>query len=381
MIQLTRAQQQIQKAARDFAKGEFDRETAREAEKYGRFPEEVFQRAAELGFVGIQLPEAYSGGGLGLVEAVVLAETLCAMDCSLGQAVIESGHGAECIARFGNQAQKEQYLPPILEGRKGVAVAFVEAERGISSSPATAAAAEGDGWVLTGAKHFVVNAERAETLVVLAATARSDGAEAGASMFIADADADGVRITAEGRRLGGNLSGGAEVEFAGVRLGADRLLGPLGQGLKQLETYYLERRILIAGQALGMARGAMERAVDYVRNRVQFSRKIGAFQVTRHKIADMAARVDGARLAVYQAAEAFDAGQADARIAAVAKLTATATAIAAADEAIQLHGGYGYMREYDVERYYREAKALSLTAGAPGDLRDVIGSAIIGKLK
>lgn len=376
MIQLTRAQKQVQKAARDFAKGEFDRETAREAEKIGRFPRDVLRRAAELGFVGIQLPEAFSGGGMGLLEAVLLAETLCAMDCSLGQAVIEAGHGAECIARFGSQAQKEHYLPPILEGRKAVAVAFVEAERGVSSLPSTTAVADGHGWVLTGTKHFVANAPRAEILLVLAATA-----DAAASMFIAEADAEGVRITAEGRRLGGNLGGGAEVEFAGVRLGADRLLGPPEQGLKQLEAYHLERRILIAAQALGMARGAMERAVDYVRNRVQFSRKIGAFQVTRHKIADMAVRVDGARLAVYQAAAAFDAGQADARSAAAAKLTATAAAIAAADEAIQLHGGYGYMREYDVERYYREAKALSLTAGAPGDLRDVIGASVIGKLK
>ncbi len=381
MIQLTRAQQQVRKAARDFAKGEFDRETAREAEKNGQFPREVFQRAAELGFVGIQLPEAYSGGGMGLLEAVLLAETLCAMDCSLGQAVCEAGYGAECIARFGSKDQKEQYLPPILEGRSGVAVAFVEAERGIDSLPATTAAADGDGWVLSGTKHFVANVERAEILLVLAATAGSDGAEAGAGMFIADAGAEGVRVTDEGRRLGGNLSGGAEVEFAGVRLGADRLLGAPGQGLKQLDAYYLERRILLAGQALGMAQGALERAVDYVRGRVQFSRKIGAFAVTRHKIADMAARVDAARAVVYAAAAAFDAGRADARGAATAKLTAAAAAIAAADEAIQLHGGYGYMREYDVERYYREAKALSLAAGAPGDLRDVIGSAVIGKLK
>jgi alkylation response protein AidB-like acyl-CoA dehydrogenase len=125
----------------------------------------------------------------------------------------------------------------------------------------------------------------------------------------------------------------------------------------------------------------MARAVSYVRQRVQFSRKIGAFAVTRHKIADMAARLDTARAVVYAAATAFDAGRADGRGAAVAKLTAAAAAIAISDEAIQLHGGYGYMREYDVERYYREAKALSLTAGAPGDLRDIIGSTVIGKLK
>ncbi|HDI60953.1 MAG TPA: acyl-CoA dehydrogenase [Desulfobacteraceae bacterium] len=381
MIQLTRAQKQVQKAARDFAKGEFDRETAREAEKIGQFPEEVFQRAAALGFVGIQLPEAYSGGGMGLLEAVLLAETLCALDGSLGQAVCEAGHGAECIARFGSQDQKERFLPPILEGRTAVAVAFVEAGRGISSAPAATAAPDDKGWLLNGTKHFVSNAERAGIFLTLAATPAGADETGAASMFIVDADAAGIRVTDEGRRLGGNLTGGAEVTFDEVRLTPDRLLGKPGRGLAQLEAYYMERRILLAGQALGLAQGALERAVAYVRQRVQFSRKIGAFAVTRHKIADLAARVEAARLTVYQAAAAFDAGQADARTAAIAKLTAAEAAIAAADEAIQLHGGYGYMREYDVERYYREAKALSLTAGAPGDLRDVVGASVIGKLK
>jgi len=381
MIQLTRAQKQVQKAARDFAKGEFDRETAREAEKIGQFPEEVFQRAAALGFVGIQLPEAYSGGGMGLLEAVLLAETLCALDGSLGQAVCEAGHGAECIARFGSQDQKERFLPPILEGRTAVAAAFMEAGRGISSAPAATAAPDDKGWLLNGTKHFVSNAERAGIFLTLAATPAGADETGAASMFIVDADAAGIRVTDEGRRLGGNLTGGAEVTFDEVRLTPDRLLGKPGRGLAQLEAYYMERRILLAGQALGLAQGALERAVAYVRQRVQFSRKIGAFAVTRHKIADLAARVEAARLTVYQAAAAFDAGQADARTAAIAKLTAAEAAIAAADEAIQLHGGYGYMREYDVERYYREAKALSLTAGAPGDLRDVVGASVIGKLK
>jgi alkylation response protein AidB-like acyl-CoA dehydrogenase len=381
MIQLTRAQKQVQKAARDFAKGEFDRETAREAEKIGRFPENVFRRAAELGFVGIQLPEAYAGGGMGLLEAVLLAETLCAMDASLGQAVCDAGHGAECIARFGDPAQKERYLPPILEGRSGMAVAFVEAERGISSLPATTASPDGGGWILNGTKHFVSGAGRAGIFLTLAALPPETDDTAAAGMFIVDAGARGIRVTDEGRRLGGNLPGGAEVTFEGIRVASDRLLGASGQGLAQLDAYFIERRILLAGQALGLAQGALDRAVDYVRNRVQFNRKIGAFPITRHKIADLAARVETARLVVYQAAAAFDAGLADARTAAIAKLTASEAAIAAADTAIQLHGGYGYMREYDVERYYREAKALSLTAGAPGDLRDVIGHAVIGKLK
>ena len=381
MIQLTRAQKQVQKAARDFAKGEFDRETAREAEKIGRFPENVFRRAAELGFVGIQLPEAYAGGGMGLLEAVLLAETLCTMDASLGQAVCDAGHGAECIARFGDPAQKERYLPPILEGRSGMAVAFVEAERGISSLPATTASPDGGGWILNGTKHFVSGAGRAGIFLTLAALPPETDDTAAAGMFIVDAGARGIRVTDEGRRLGGNLPGGAEVTFEGIRVASDRLLGASGQGLAQLDAYFIERRILLAGQALGLAQGALDRAVDYVRNRVQFNRKIGAFPITRHKIADLAARVETARLVVYQAAAAFDAGLADARTAAIAKLTASEAAIAAADTAIQLHGGYGYMREYDVERYYREAKALSLTAGAPGDLRDVIGHAVIGKLK
>lgn len=378
MIELSRAQQQIQKAARDFAKGEFQRETARDAEKDGRFPEAVWQRAADLGFVGIQLPEAYSGGGLGLFEAVLLAETLCTVDSSLGLAVMEAAHGAECIARFGSEAQKERYLPPICEGRTCAAAALAEADRAPGSLPAAAAVADGDGWRLTGAKDHVSKAERAGVFVVLAV----DAPEAGtAAMFLVDADAPGVHIRPDGRRLGDNLNASASVDFGNVHLTADRLLGRPGRGIEQLETYFVERRILLAGQALGIAQGALDRAVDYVKQRVQFSRKIGVFQVTRHKIAAMALAVETARSLTHAAARAFDRGRADARTAALAKLAATDAAVAAADEAIQLHGGYGYMREYDVERYYRDAKALSLTAGAPGDLRDVVGAATIGRIR
>lgn len=378
MIELSRAQKQIQKAARDFAKGEFQREMAREAEKEARFPEAVWQRAAELGFVGIQFPEDFSGGGLGLFEAVLLAEALCAMDSSLGLAVMEAAHGAECIARFGSDEQKNRYLRSICEGETCAAAALTEADRGPNGLPAATAVPNGDGWRLSGTKDFVAKAERAGVFVVLAL----DAPEAGtAGMFLVDAGSPGITLRPEGRRLGDNFNASAAVDFADVALTAEGLLGKPGKGLAQLESYFIERRILTAGLALGIAQGALERAVDYIKQRVQFSRKIGVFQVTRHKIADMACAVETARSLTYAAARAFDRKRADSRTAALAKLTATEAAIGAADEAIQLHGGYGYMREYDVERSYRDAKALSLTAGAPGDLRDVIGAATIGRIR
>ena len=381
MYNLTKPQKEIQKAARDFAKGEFDKTLAQELDQSETFPAAVWQRAAELGFAGIQFPEAFAGGGLGLMEAALLAEALCQMDSSMGTAVVDAAQGCECIARFGTDDQQQTFLSPVLEGRRQSAAAFQEADRTIEAPPTATATAESDGWRLDGTKAYVCGAAGADLFVVLCRSEEADPADRAASMFIVEADRPGVSLVADGRRLGGNLTPSAALRLEGVRIGAGHLLGRHGRGMAQLTTYLIERRILQAAQAVGMAQGAMDRAVAYVKQRVQFNRKIAVFEVTRHKIAEMAQAVDTARSLTYTAARAFDRGKADGRMAAMAKLTASAAAVRVADEAIQLHGGYGYMREYDVERFYRDAKALSLTGGTPGELRDVIGAAAIGRIK
>ncbi len=381
MYDLTKSQKEIQKAARDFAKGEFDKTLARDLDRDETFPQSIWRRAAELGFAGIQFPEAFGGGGLGLMEAVLLAEALCQADSSLGAAVLDPAAACAAIARFGTEGQKKSFLEPVLEGRKRSAAAFQEAAVSLAFLPEAAAAAQADGWRLQGVKSYVAGALGADFFVVLCRDAPGDGGAGTASMFIVEAGLAGVSLAPEGRRLGGNLSPGAALHLEGVDLGPEGLLGRRGRGMAQLEAYFTERRILQAAQALGMAQGALDRAVAYAKQRVQFKRKIAVFQVTRHKIAEMALAVEAARALVYAAARAFDRGKADSRLAAAAKSGAAAAAVNAADEAIQIHGGYGYMREYDVERFYRDAKALSLAEGTPEELRDLIGTAVIGKVK
>ena len=381
MYDLTKSQKEIQKAARDFAKGEFDKTLARDLDRDETFPQTIWRRAAELGFTGIQFPEVFGGGGLGLMEAVLLAETLCQADSSLGAAVLDAAAGGAAIARFGTEAQKKSFLEPVLGGRKRSAAAFQEAATSLASLPEATAAAQADGWRLQGVKSYVGGGLGADFFVVLCRDAQGDQDAGTASMFIVEAGLAGVSLAPEGRRLGGNLSPGAALGLEGVDLGPDGLLGRQGRGMVQLEAYFTERRILQAAQTLGMAQGALDRAVAYARQRIQFNRKIAVFQATRHKIAEMALAVDAARALVYAAARAFDRGKADGRMAAAAKLSAAAAAVRAADEAIQIHGGYGYMREYDVERFYRDAKAVSLNEGTPGQLRDLIGTAVVGKVK
>ncbi len=381
MHDLTKSQKEIQKAARDFAKGEFDKTLAQDLDRSQTFPQAIWQRAAELGFIGIQFPEAFGGGGLGLMEAALLAETLCQADSSLGTAVLDAAAGGVCLARFGGQAQKEARLPPLLEGRQRAAAAFQEAGASLRALPRTTAAVHGQGWRLDGAKAYVSGALEADFFLVLARDAGEKGSAETASMFVVEPAMAGISLESEGRRLGGNLSPSATLHLDGVRLGPEALVGRPGRGLAQLEAFLVEQHILQAAQALGMAQGALDRAVAYAKQRVQFSRKIAVFPVTRHKIAAMALGLEEARSLVYAAARAFDRGKADARMAAAAKLSATAAAIQAADDAIQIHGGYGYMREYDVERFYRDAKALSLAHGTPEDLREIIGAAVIGRVK
>jgi alkylation response protein AidB-like acyl-CoA dehydrogenase len=380
---LTKSQKEIQKAVRDFVKGEFDKDMGLDLEKERAYPAEVLAAACDLGFIGIHFPEKYAGADMGLFENCLIGEELCRKDSTLGLALMLTGYGAECILRFGNEAQKEHYLPVVAEGKAFSAAAFLEAGQGFDlRTVQTTARKEADGWVISGAKSLVLNGGTAGFYVVLCRTDDAAPAPDGRlSMFVVDAGLPGISCRDAGRRMSCNMLSAADVTFDSVKVGADALLGSEGKGFVQVNAYFNELRVVLAALAVGIAQGAYEKALDYIKQREQFGKKLVEFHITWHKVATMATQIECARTLAYRAAWTFDQGKPDAGLAAMAKTTAAKAAVDVAYEAIQLYGGYGFMTEYEVEHFYRDAKFIDLFCGAVGVQKDVIAETIVGKIK
>ncbi len=382
-FELTKSQKEIQKAARDFAKGEFDKALALELDRTHEFPKKIWEKAADLGFIGIHFPEQYAGQGLGVMENIIIADEFCSRDSSIGSAVILSGFASECILRFGSDALKEQFLPPVAEGKMLSAGAFTEPDHGSDITfMNTTAEKEGEEWILNGTKTFITNGGLAGFYVVLCQTdPECRPSHRGMSMILVEADRDGVSATDVGEKMGIHTMATAEVNFKNVRVPASNLIGTEGKGFYQVLEFFDESRILVAAQALGIAQGAFDRAVAYVKEREQFGKKIAQMQATQHKVADMATKIELARLVTYKAAWNFDQGRIDPKLTSMAKMYAARAAVEVADEAIQLLGGYGYMTEYEVERFYRDAKITEIYEGTKEIQKNTIAGAIFGKLK
>jgi len=382
-FELTKSQKEIQKAARDFAKGEFDKEVALELDKKHEFPKKIWEKAADLGFVGIHFPEQYSGQGLGVLENIIIADEFCARDSSIGSAVILSSFASECVLRFGSKALKEKFLIPVVEGKMLSAGAFTEPDHGSDiTAMNTTAEKDGDDWIINGTKTFITNGGLAGFYVVLCQTdSECRPSHRGMSMILAEEDCKGVTATDLGDKMGIHTMATAEINFKDVRVPESNIIGEEGKGFYQVLEFFDESRILIAAQALGIAQGAFDRAVAYVKEREQFGKKIAQFQATQHKIADMATKIELARLITYKAAWNFDQGRIDPKLTSMAKMYAARTAVEVADEAIQLLGGYGYMTEYEVERFYRDAKITELYEGTKEIQKNTIAGSVFGKLK
>jgi alkylation response protein AidB-like acyl-CoA dehydrogenase len=382
-FELTKSQKEIQKAAREFAKGEFDRELALEMDKKHEFPTKIWKKACDLGFVGVHFPEAYSGQDLGVLENVIIADEFCARDSSIGSAVMLSAFASECVLRFGSDELRQKFLPPIAEGQMLSASAFSEPGHGSDiTSLDTAAVRDGNEWVINGTKTFITNGGMAGFYSVLCKTDTDcQPSYRGSSLILVEADRDGVNVSDVGEKLGIHMVATAELNLKNVQVPASNLIGEEGKGFDQVLEFFDESRILIAAQALGTAQGAYNRALAYVKEREQFGRKIAQFQVTQHKLAGMATKIELARLLTYKAAWNFDQGRIDPRLTAMAKLYAARTAVEVADEAIQLLGGYGYMTEYEVERFYRDAKIMELIEGSRQVQKNTIAEAIFGNLR
>lgn len=382
-FELTKSQKEIQKAAKEFAKGEFDKELALELDRTHEFPTKIWKKAADLGFIGVHYPEKYSGQDLGVLENIIIADVFCAQDSSIGSAIALASFASECVLRFGSEELKQRFLPAVAEGEMLSAGAFTEPDHGSDiTSLDTTAVREGDEWVINGTKTFITNGGKAGFYCTMCQT---DGdvqpSYRGISLILVEKEREGITATDIGDKMGIHMMATAEVNFKDVRVPVSNVIGQEGKGFYHVLEFFDESRILVAAQALGTAQGAYDRALAYVKQREQFGRKIAQFQVTQHKLADMATKIELARLVTYKAAWNFDQGRIDPKLTSMAKMYAACTAVEVADEAIQLLGGYGYMTEYEVERFYRDAKITEIYEGTKEIQKNTIASALIGKLK
>ena len=377
MYKLTEEQLEMQQMFRDFAEKEVA-PIAIEIDEEHRFPEENVAKMQELGFFGIPFDEEYGGIGLDTLTYVLCVEELS--KCCASTGVIVSAHTSLCadaINKFGTEEQKEKYLTPLASGEKLGAFALTEPDAGTDASgQKTVAVKDGDEYVLNGTKIFITNAGHADTYVVFAMTDKSQGTK-GISAFIVEKGMPGFDFGSKEDKMGIKASSTMELVFRDCRVPAENMLGEEGKGFKYAMQTLDGGRIGIAAQALGIAEGALNKAIKYVKERQQFGRPIANFQNTQFKVAEMAIEIEAARHLVYKAATLKDAGENYSVAAAQAKLKAARTAMDVTTKAVQLFGGYGYSKEYEVERMMRDAKITEIYEGTSEVMLMVVGGALL----
>ncbi len=380
MFTLSKEQLDIQKAARDFAEGEF-RTIARELDEDSRFAEHLWEKAAELGFLGVFLPEKYEGLGLGYVDQCLILEEFAKVDLGITHAIESTFFGTQLIDLIGTEEQKKHYLPPLCLGRMKMGMAITEPDAGSDvSAVSTEARREGDQYVINGSKVFITNCSRADFLVVLCVTdPENPKVHRRFSTIIVETDRPGYESKPYHGKLSLRASETGDAVFKNVRVPLTNLLGEEGRGFYNIMTFFDRSRVQVAALAVGTAQGALDKAISHVRQREQFGRPLAALQLVQGKIAEMATRTAAARSICYQAASRIDSGKADPALSSMAKWYCAEVAVQVADEAIQLHGGYGILEEYDVAHYWRNAKVLEIFEGSKEVEKIIIARKLLGK--
>jgi alkylation response protein AidB-like acyl-CoA dehydrogenase len=378
-FELGSEQKEIQALARDFAQAEIEPH-ASEWDREHRFPTEVFAKLAELGLMGVCVPDEYGGAGADFLSYILVLEELSKADAGVGVTVgVHTSAATLPILRFGTDEQRSRFVPPLARGELIGAFALTETESGSDAgSLRTAAEAngEGDGWRISGTKQFISTAEHAGTFLLFARTDPDTPGARGVSAFILDAEH--IRVTGHEEKLGLNSSVTNSIAIEGAEVGPDRLLHEEGKGFSVAMATLDGGRIGIGAQALGIAQAAYDFARGYAVERKQFGKAIAEFQAIQWKLADMATEIDAARLLVYRAAWRKQQGLSHTEEGAKAKLFASETARRVTGEAIQILGGYGYTKEFPVERYYRDAKITEIYEGTSEIQRLVIARSILG---
>ena len=371
-FELTPEQREIQALTRELAEAEMVPHAAGWDREH-RFPDELIGKLAELGLMGVCVPEELGGAGADFLSYILVLEELSRADAGIGVTVaVHTSAAALPIVRFGTDEQREELVPPLARGEHLGAFALTESGAGSDAASLQARAEPEDGgWRLTGRKQWITNSSRAGTILVFA---RGD---AGISCFLVDRRSDGVEVTGEHRKLGLRSSTTTDLVLEGVRVPGERLLGDEGRGFRIAMATLDGGRIGIAAQALGIAQAAFELARSYALERRQFGSRIADFSAIQEKLADMATELDAARLLVYRAAWLRDRGEPHGEAGAKAKLFASAVARRQTGEAIQILGGYGYTKEFPAERYYRDAKITEIYEGTSEIQRLVIARSVL----
>ncbi len=377
-FEFSEEQKILKKMVRDFAEKEIKPHVMEWDEKQ-IFPKELFHKMGELGFLGVVIPEEYGGAGYGYVEYAIIVEEISRIDGSIGLGV--AAHNSLCtshIYMFGNEEQKQRFLVPLARGEAIGAWGLTEPGSGSDAgSLRSTAKKQGDYYILNGTKQFITHGTYGDIFVVMART-NPDAGKHGISAFILDKSIEGFSSGKKENKCGMRASDTSSLIFEDAKVPADRLLGKEGEGFKNALAILDGGRISIAAYCLGMAQGAYEVALRYSKERYAFGRPISAFQAIQFKLADMATKIEAARLLVYQAASLKDAGQNVNKISSMAKLYASETAVWVANEAVQILGGYGYIKEYPAEKFYRDAKLGTIGEGTSEIQRLVIARSLLG---
>jgi alkylation response protein AidB-like acyl-CoA dehydrogenase len=361
---LTKEQRDIQNAAREFAEGEFP-DRAEEFDRDECFDEAIFKKAAELGFVGVFIKEEYGGPGMGILEHCLIHEEFTAVDAGISVAILSAAFGAEVVEAFGSEEQKKMYLPPLVTGESIMGTALTEPDAG-SDLAATCATAlrEGNEYIINGSKMFITNGDRANFLLCFLKTdPDQQNRHKRHSMIMVETDREGFEANHLTGKLGIRASDTAELSFNNVRVPCSNLIGEQGNGFAEAMYLFNLNRIGMAAQAVGMARSALEESIRHVKKRIAFGVPLSSFQSIQFKLADMYTWMQAGKNMVYEAAWRIDQGKIDHKLIAAAKAFCGQMVVRCADMALQMHGGYGYLAEYKVQRLYRDVKIIEIYEG------------------
>jgi len=365
-FKLNDEQKEIVKAAREFCTKEFTPELALEFDQKEDFPHDIYKKAAQLGFTSMRIPQEYDGQGYGVLEDCLVVEELCRADPGLGVAIsLGNLMIPDVLLKHGNEEQKKKYIPPLARGDKLAAAAFTEPEHGSDITRMDSTAVKcGNEWVINGAKEFITNATTASTFILLCQSdCNVQPTHKGQSIFLAEKGMSGLEATKLHGKLGIRPCVTGSLAMADLKVPECNVVGDLGKGFYYTLELFDGTRITVAAQAVGMAQGAFDRALAYAKTRKQFGQAIINFQGVGFKLAEMAWKIESARLMMYKAAWLYDKEKPNAVATSMAKAYSGRVAMEVTDEAIQIFGGYGFLADYHVERYHRCAKITELYEG------------------
>ncbi len=378
----TEEQEDIRRAAREFAEKEFTQELAIECDREEKYPRELVKKCAELGFHAVAIPEEYGGGGYGPIEQMIVMEEFSAVNPGLAIACLTPIFGVEILLKYGSDEQKETWVPKLCTGDAIMGMANTEPDAGSdAASIKTKATLDGDEWVLNGTKQFITNGTVADFILVTAKTKELEWKDRHKAItyFLVETDREGFKPTKITGKLGIRASDTAEISLSNVRVPKSNMVGEEGKGFYYMMEFFDITRVWVAAQAVGIARGALKLAADYVKQRMAFGVPLASFQYIQFRLAELATKIEAARTLTYRAAAIqVEQGKPDSMLSSMAKWYAGEVAVETCDWALQFHGGYGYIDEYPINQFYRDAKITEIYEGAKEIEKLIVARHILG---